>query len=177
MLTTKQTKKTKNSIKIPNSITNAKNVGTIILAFFFSNQLFDKKLNFYKIRKKTGINKITFEKNLINAVNQFQEIPSMNILYIGSLKSFLYKNVSKNYTSIKHKEFHFLLDKKLKLTEIGVYFIIKTFKNSKTKNCFPSYNTIAKKANISRRHAIRIVKKLIEKNVIDKQNNNYVFFF
>jgi hypothetical protein len=50
---------------------------------------------------------------------------------------------------------------------LGIYVAIKRHLNQKTGDCFPSYQTIAKKLHIDRGTVIRYVKKLKAFNLID----------
>jgi DNA-binding transcriptional MocR family regulator len=52
---------------------------------------------------------------------------------------------------------------------LGIYVAIKRHLNQKTGECFPSYQTIAKKLHIDRGTVIRYVKKLKAFNLIDPQ--------
>src|SRR5215217_217746 len=52
---------------------------------------------------------------------------------------------------------------------LGIYVAIKRHLNTKTGDCFPSYQTIAKKLHIDRGTVIRYVKKLKAFNVLDPQ--------
>jgi hypothetical protein len=52
---------------------------------------------------------------------------------------------------------------------LGIYVAIKRHLNQKTGDCFPSYQTIAKKLHIDRGTVIRYVKKLKAFNLIDPQ--------
>jgi hypothetical protein len=52
---------------------------------------------------------------------------------------------------------------------LGIYVAIKRHLNTKTGECFPSYQTIAKKLHIDRGTVIRYVKKLKAFNVLDPQ--------
>ena len=50
---------------------------------------------------------------------------------------------------------------------LGIYVAIKRHLNQKTGDCFPSYQTIAKKLHIDRGTVIRYVKKLKAFNLLD----------
>jgi Helix-turn-helix domain len=52
---------------------------------------------------------------------------------------------------------------------LGIYVAIKRHLNQKTGDCFPSYQTIAKKLHIDRGTVIRYVKKLKAFNLLDPQ--------
>ena len=52
---------------------------------------------------------------------------------------------------------------------LGIYVAIKRHLNQKTGECFPSYQTIAKKLRIDRGTVIRYVKKLKAFNLLDPQ--------
>src|SRR5215204_1140755 len=52
---------------------------------------------------------------------------------------------------------------------LGIYVAIKRHLNQKTGDCFPSYQTIAKKLRIDRGTVIRYVKKLKAFNLLDPQ--------
>jgi hypothetical protein len=52
---------------------------------------------------------------------------------------------------------------------LGIYVAIKRHLNQKTGDCYPSYQTIAKKLRIDRGTVIRYVKKLKALNLIDPQ--------
>jgi hypothetical protein len=52
---------------------------------------------------------------------------------------------------------------------LGIYVAIKRHLNQKTGDCFPSYQTIAKKLHIDRGTVIRYVKKLKAFNLVDPQ--------
>src|SRR2546421_11683499 len=52
---------------------------------------------------------------------------------------------------------------------LGIYVAIKRHLNTKTGDCFPSYQTIAKKLHIDRGTVIRYVKKLKAFNLLDPQ--------
>src|SRR2546430_2911331 len=68
---------------------------------------------------------------------------------------------------------------------LGIYVAIKRHLNQKTGDCFPSYQTIAKKLHIDRGTVIRYVKKLKAFNLLDPQlrfkedgspaSNQYIF--
>jgi len=64
-----------------------------------------------------------------------------------------------------------LYDANLDSSERLVLLILFTYTNSHTNTAFPSYQTISERAAISRRSAIRIVERLIEKGYIVKQKN------
>jgi len=167
----------KNILQIPSNIVNAKYVGAIVLSYFFATENKKKAnvLNFNHIRKMTGINKITLEKNLIEAIQWCNKNRIDNYEYVKYTYHFFYKNQEKQYIKASKKEIYFLIKEKLNLTEIGIYFIIKSFRNNKTLACFPSYQAISLKSKISTRQVQRIVKKLIDKRLIKKYFNNYVF--
>src|SRR6266513_4774293 len=52
---------------------------------------------------------------------------------------------------------------------LGIYVAIKRHLNQKTGDCFPSYQTIAKKLHVDRGTVIRYVKKLKACNLLDPQ--------
>ena len=52
---------------------------------------------------------------------------------------------------------------------LGIYVAIKRHLNQKTGECFPSYQTIAKKLRVDRGTVIRYVKKLKAFNLLDPQ--------
>jgi hypothetical protein len=52
------------------------------------------------------------------------------------------------------------LASKIGIYGLGIYVAIKRHLNTKTGDCFPSYQTIAKKLHIDRGTVIRYVKKL-----------------
>jgi hypothetical protein len=52
---------------------------------------------------------------------------------------------------------------------LGIYVAIKRHLNQKTGDCYPSYQTIAKKLHIDRGTVIRYVKKLKAFNLLDPQ--------
>ena len=52
---------------------------------------------------------------------------------------------------------------------LGIYVAIKRHLNQKTGDCFPSYQTIAKKLRIDRGTVIRYVKKLKAFNLLDPE--------
>jgi Helix-turn-helix domain len=52
---------------------------------------------------------------------------------------------------------------------LGIYVAIKRHLNQKTGECYPSYQTIAKKLHIDRGTVIRYVKKLKAFNLLDPQ--------
>jgi Helix-turn-helix domain len=52
---------------------------------------------------------------------------------------------------------------------LGIYVAIKRHLNTKTGDCFPSYQSIAKKLHIDRGTVIRYVKKLKAFNLLDPQ--------
>ena len=52
---------------------------------------------------------------------------------------------------------------------LGIYVAIKRYLNTKTGDCYPSYQTIAKKLHIDRSTVIRYVKKMKELNVISPE--------
>jgi DNA-binding MarR family transcriptional regulator len=165
------------NLKIPSNLENAKYIGAIILSYFFAteNNKEENVLNFNHIRKITGINKSTLEKNLMKAIQWCNENRIDNYEYIKYTHHFFYKNQEKQYIKASKQEIYSLIKEKLNLTEIGTYFIIKSFRNNKTLACFPSYQAISLKSKISTRQVQRIVKKLIDKQLIKKYFNNYVF--
>jgi hypothetical protein len=165
------------NLQIPSNIENAKYIGAIVLSYFFATENKKKAnvLNFNHIRKMTGINKITLEKNLIEAIQWCKENQIDNYEYVKYTHHFFCKNHEKQYIKASKQEIYSLIKEKLNLTEIGVYFIIKSFRNNKTLACFPSYQTISLKSKISTRQVQRIVKKLTDKRIIKKYFNNYVF--
>lgn len=57
----------------------------------------------------------------------------------------------------------------LSIHEKMVYIVLRSFCNPHKAEAFPSYETIAKMGSMSRRHAIRCVKSLIEKGLIKKE--------
>ena len=61
------------------------------------------------------------------------------------------------------------LASKIGIYGLGIYVAIKRHLNAKTGDCFPSYQTIAKKLHIDRGTVIRYVKKLKAFNLIDPQ--------
>jgi Helix-turn-helix domain len=58
---------------------------------------------------------------------------------------------------------------KIGIYGLGIYVAIKRHLNQKTGDCFPSYQTIAKKLHIDRGTVIRYVKKLKAFNLLDPQ--------
>ena len=50
-----------------------------------------------------------------------------------------------------------------------VYIVLRSYVNPTDPTAFPSYSTIAEKASMSRRHAMRCVESLIEKGLIRKE--------
>jgi hypothetical protein len=64
-----------------------------------------------------------------------------------------------------------LYDSNLDSSERFILLILFTYTNAHTNTAFPSYQTISERAAISRRSAIRIVERLIEKGYIVKQKN------
>ena len=58
---------------------------------------------------------------------------------------------------------------KIGIYGLGIYTAIKRHLNQKTGDCFPSYQTIAKKLHIDRGTVIRYVKKLKAFNLLDPQ--------
>jgi hypothetical protein len=50
------------------------------------------------------------------------------------------------------------------------YMVIRSFMNGKTKEAFPSYDTIAKLGRMSKRKAIDCVKVLVEKGLLKKES-------
>ena len=52
---------------------------------------------------------------------------------------------------------------------LGIYVAIKRHLNTKTGDCYPSYQTIARKLHIDRGTVIRYVKKLKAFNLLDPQ--------
>ena len=52
---------------------------------------------------------------------------------------------------------------------LGIYVAIKRYLNTKTDDCYPSYQTIAKKLHIDRGTVIRYVKKMKELKVISPE--------
>jgi hypothetical protein len=56
---------------------------------------------------------------------------------------------------------------KIGIYGLGIYIAIKRHLNQKTGDCFPSYQTIAKKLHIDRGTVIRYVKKLKAFNLLD----------
>jgi Helix-turn-helix domain len=61
------------------------------------------------------------------------------------------------------------LASKIGIYGLGIYVAIKRHLNTKTGDCFPSYQTIAKKLHIDRGTVIRYVKKLKAFNLLDPQ--------
>ena len=61
------------------------------------------------------------------------------------------------------------LASKIGIYGLGIYVAIKRHLNQKTGDCFPSYQTIAKKLHIDRGTVIRYVKKLKAFNLLDPQ--------
>jgi hypothetical protein len=59
------------------------------------------------------------------------------------------------------------LASKIGIYGLGIYVAIKRHLNTKTGDCFPSYQTIAKKLHIDRGTVIRYVKKLKAFNLLD----------
>jgi hypothetical protein len=52
---------------------------------------------------------------------------------------------------------------------LGIYVAIKRYLNTKTDDCYPSYQTIAKKLHIDRGTVIRYVKKMKELKIISPE--------
>jgi hypothetical protein len=64
-----------------------------------------------------------------------------------------------------------MYDPNLDMSERMVLIVLYTYTNAHTNTVFPSYQTIAERAAITRRSVIRIVERLIEKGYIIKQKN------
>lgn len=64
-----------------------------------------------------------------------------------------------------------MYDPKLSMSERMVMIILYSYTNAHTNTAFPSYQTIADRAAITRSAAIQIVKRLISKEYIIKQEN------
>lgn len=62
-----------------------------------------------------------------------------------------------------------LYDIGLDVYEIAVYCLLCRYADNKNDNCFPSYETLAKKLNMSRKKAIQTIKSLENKNLISKE--------
>lgn len=57
----------------------------------------------------------------------------------------------------------------LTIHEQMTYIVLQSFTNAHDNTAFPSYETIASKARMSKRQAIRCVNSLIEKGLIIKE--------
>lgn len=57
----------------------------------------------------------------------------------------------------------------LSISEQMVYIVLRSYCNAYDDTAFPSYETIAKKARITRRHVINCIQSLIEKGLVLKE--------
>jgi DNA-binding Lrp family transcriptional regulator len=71
-----------------------------------------------------------------------------------------------NFTMVQNE----IIDEdNLTVYEKMVYIVLCRFASNKTDRCYPSYETIAKRAGCSRPKCIQVVKSLIEKGLISKE--------
>jgi predicted transcriptional regulator len=77
----------------------------------------------------------------------------------------LLKDLSENYFKVENAIFE---RDDLNVYEKMVYILLCRFSNN-NNGAFPSYDTISKKCSISRSKAIKVIKSLIEKNLVEKE--------